>query len=123
MTTRSLRLATAAIVLPSLLAAQSDREKLIAKIDSIAGAAVKSGAVAGMAVAVVKGNDTLLMKGYGFADVENQVPVTPRTVFRIGSVTKQFTSAAVMQLIEQGKLSLDDDITKYLPQVPVHGRK
>jgi CubicO group peptidase (beta-lactamase class C family) len=104
-------------------AQQLSRDAIIQKIDSIAAAPTKSGNVAGIAIAVVKGRDTLLMKGYGYADLENQVPVTPQTVFRIGSVTKQFTSAAIMKLIEQGKLSLDDDITKYLPQVPTHGRK
>ena len=76
-----------------------------------------------MAVAVVRGGDTLLMKGYGFADVENQLPATPQSVFRIGSITKQFTSAAVMQLVEQGKVSRDDDITKYITSYPSHGRR
>jgi CubicO group peptidase (beta-lactamase class C family) len=79
--------------------------------------------VAAISVAVVRGRDTLVMKGYGFADVENEVPATAQTVYRIGSVTKQFTSVATMQLIEQGKLSLDDDVTKYVPSAPVHGRK
>src|SRR5437773_245301 len=104
------------------LTAQS-RSVLVARIDSIAAAPVKSGNVAGMAVAVVKGRDTLLMRGYGLADLENQLPVTPQTVFRIGSITKQFTSSAVMQLVEQGKIGLDDDITKYLPNIPTHGRR
>lgn len=99
------------------------RAALIQRLDSIAGAPVKSGAVAGMAVAVVKGRDTLLMKGYGLADLENQVPVTPQTVFRIGSVTKQFTSAAVMQLVEAEKVGLDDDMSKYIPKYPTRGRK
>lgn len=108
----------------STLAAQtSSRAALIQRLDSIAGAPVKSGAVAGMAVAVVKGRDTLLMKGYGMADVENQVPVTPQTVFRIGSVTKQFTSATVMQFVEAEKVSLDDDMSKYIPKYPTRGRK
>jgi D-alanyl-D-alanine carboxypeptidase len=106
------------------LAAQTpSRAALVQRLDSIAGAPVKSGAVAGMAVAVVKGRDTLLMKGYGMADVENQVPATPQTVFRIGSITKQFTSSAVMQFVEQGKVSLDDDMTKYIPKYPTRGRK
>jgi CubicO group peptidase (beta-lactamase class C family) len=78
---------------------------------------------AGLAIAVVRGGDTLVMKGYGLAEVENELPVTPRTVFRIGSVTKQFTSAAVMQLVEQGKVSLDDDVTKYFPDFPTRGER
>jgi D-alanyl-D-alanine carboxypeptidase len=99
------------------------RARVVHLIDSIAAAPVKSGVVAGVAVAVVKGRDTLLFRGYGFADLENKVPVTPQTVFRIGSITKQFTSSAVMQLVEQGKIGLDDDIMKYLPNVPTHGRR
>ena len=104
-------------------AAAQSRSDLVARLDSIAAAPVKAGNQAGLAVAVVKGRDTLLMRGYGFADLENQVPVTPQTVFRIGSITKQFTSSAVMQLVEQGKIGLDDDITKYLPNIPTHGRR
>jgi D-alanyl-D-alanine carboxypeptidase len=57
------------------------------------------------------------------ADIENEVPATPLTVYRIGSVTKQFTSVAIMQLVDQGKLSLDDDVTKYVPNAPTHGRR
>ena len=106
----------------SALESQSSRTVMLARLDSIAAAPVKSGAVAGMAVAVVKGRDTLLYNGYGFADLENQVPVTPTTVFRIGSITKQFTSSVIMQLVEQHKLSLDDNITKYIPNFPTHGR-
>jgi CubicO group peptidase (beta-lactamase class C family) len=116
---------TAATLLASrtTTAQQPARAALVHTIDSIAAAPAKSGAVAGMAVAVIRGHDTLLMKGYGFSDLENRVPVTPQSVFRIGSVTKQFTSSAVMQLVEQGKLHLDDDIKTYLPQVQTHGRK
>lgn len=90
--------------------------------DSLAKAALADN-VAGLAIAVVRGRDTLVMKGYGLADVENEIPVTPRTVFRIGSVTKQFTSAAVMRLVEQGKVGLDDEITKYFPDFPTQGER
>jgi CubicO group peptidase (beta-lactamase class C family) len=80
------------------------------------------GPSAGLSLAVVKGRDTLVMKGYGSANVELDVPATERTVHRIGSVAKQFTSAAVMQLVEQGKLRLDDTLGALLPQVPAHWR-
>jgi D-alanyl-D-alanine carboxypeptidase len=102
--------------------ATMSRATLVTQIDSIAAAPVKSGAVAGMAVAVVRGRDTLLMKGYGFADVENQVAVTPATVFKIGSLTKQFTSAAIMQLVERKSVSLDDHLNRFIPAFPTHGR-
>src|SRR6185437_5337385 len=60
----------------------------------------------------------LLAKGYGLADVELDVPVTPETVFQSGSVGKQFESAAIMMLVEEGKVCLDDSITKYFPDAP-----
>ena len=72
--------------------------------------------VAGAAVSVVKDGKLFFAKGYGYADVENKIPVDPdQTVFRIGSVTKLFTWTAVMQLVEQGKLSLDEPISRYSP--------
>jgi CubicO group peptidase (beta-lactamase class C family) len=76
-----------------------------------------------MSVAVVRGRDTIAMKGYGLADVENDVRSTERTVYRIGSITKQFTAAAVLQLVEQGRLSLDDSIGKHLQTVPAGWRR
>lgn len=106
----------------SLASAQADRARFVSSVDSIVSARLTSGPVAGMAVAVIKGRDTLLVKGYGFADVENELPATARHIFRIGSITKQFTAAAIMQLVEQGKVTLDDDITKFLPDFPVQGR-
>jgi CubicO group peptidase (beta-lactamase class C family) len=120
----TVRTAALAVCVAGPASAQSPaRAALLARLDSIAAAPTKAGSVAGMAVAVVKGRDTLLLKGYGHADVENQVAVTPQTVFRIGSITKQFTSAAVMQFVEAGKLGLDDEITKYGLTFPVHGRR
>jgi CubicO group peptidase (beta-lactamase class C family) len=101
----------------------ASRDVVMHAADSIVDAILKRGRVAAVSVAVLRGRDTLVMKGYGMADLENDVPATPATVYRIGSVTKQFTSVAVMQLVEQGKLSLDDDVTKYVPNAPTHGRK
>ena len=118
--------ALAVLALPSLATSQSgrvSRDVIARAADSIAQAYLQRGHVAALSIAVVRGRDTIVMKGYGLADIENEVPATAQTVFRIGSVTKQFTSVAVMQLIQQGKLSLDDEITKYVPTAPVHGRK
>ena len=72
--------------------------------------------VAGMAVGVVRRGDPLLVEGFGFADLENEVPATPRTVFRIGSITKQFTAAAVLRLAEEERLDLDDPVSRWLPE-------
>ncbi|MEN9685505.1 MAG: hypothetical protein RLZZ28_1291 [Bacteroidota bacterium] len=67
------------------------------------------------AVLVMKGNEMLLRKAYGMADREWNIPNTPETKFQIGSITKQFTAAAVLQLVEQGKLNLDDKLSKFFP--------
>jgi D-alanyl-D-alanine carboxypeptidase len=91
------------------------RARVVATIDSLASAFLANGPVAGISVAVVKGGGTILMKGYGLADVENEVPATAKTVYRIGSIAKQFTSAAIMRLVDAGKLSLDDTLGRLLP--------
>ncbi|HEX9940497.1 MAG TPA: serine hydrolase [Thermoanaerobaculia bacterium] len=77
----------------------------------------------GAAVLVMKDGQVVLRKGYGMANLELGVPVSPDMVFEIGSVTKQFTAAAILMLEEQGKLRLADEVTKYLPDYPTHGEK
>ena len=104
-------------------AAAQSRDALVQRLDSIANAPVVEQRVVGIGVAVVKGSDTLLLKGYGKADVEWNVPMAADAMFEIGSVTKQFTAAALLQLRDEGKLSLDDEITKYLPDFPTRGHK
>jgi CubicO group peptidase (beta-lactamase class C family) len=99
------------------------RAALQRTVDSLVANALTEGPVAGMSVAVVRGRDTVVMKGYGFADVENDVPATAQTVYRIGSITKQYTAAAVLQLVEQNKISLDDSLGKHLPAAPAGWRK
>ena len=99
------------------------RAALQRTVDSLAAAAIAEGPVAGISVAVVRGRDTVVMKGYGLADAENDVPATAQTVYRIGSITKQFTAAAVMQLVEQGKLTVGDTIGGRVPNLPAGWRK
>jgi CubicO group peptidase (beta-lactamase class C family) len=77
----------------------------------------------GAAVLVAKDGQALLRKGYGMASVELGVPMQPDMVFEIASVTKVFTATAILLLQDRGKLSLDDEITKYLPEYPTHGQK
>jgi CubicO group peptidase (beta-lactamase class C family) len=79
--------------------------------------------MAGLAIAIERQGQRLVEKGYGWADLENDVPVTPETVFRIGSITKQFTAAIIMQLVEEGALGLDDPIDRFLPDYPAHGAR
>ena len=105
-------------------AAQStDRAALVKQLDSLAGSGILEKRAAGLVAAVVRGNDTLLLKGYGKADVEWDVPMPADAMFEIGSVTKQFTAVAILQLRDQGKLSLDDDITKWLTDFDTRGNK
>jgi CubicO group peptidase (beta-lactamase class C family) len=70
------------------------------------------------AVLVARGSDAILSKGYGSANLEWDVPNTPATKFRLGSITKQFTAASILLLEERGKLKLDDPIKKYVPEAP-----
>lgn len=77
----------------------------------------------GAAIAVVRSGEIVFKKGYGSANLEYDIPVTPSTVFHIASVSKQFTVFAVLLLQEQGKLSLDDDVRMFLPEVPDFGHR
>lgn len=95
------------------------RAELTARVDSLAKAFIAEPESPGLSIAVIRaGRDTLVYKGYGKADIENDVPATAATVYRIGSITKQFTSAAVMRLVENGTVRLGDSIGKYLPELP-----
>ena len=104
-------------------AQQPSRAALVKQLDSIAESGVLENRVVGVVAAVVRGNDTLLLKGYGKADVEWNVPMPADAVFEIGSITKQFTAAAILQLRDEGKLTLDDDVTKWLPDFDTRGNK
>lgn len=106
-----------------LWAQQSDRHALVHTIDSIATAPIEAGQAAGMSIAVVRGSDEIVLKGYGRADLELDVPTPERAVYEIGSVTKQFTAVAILQLQERGLLSLDDPLTDYLPDYPTQGHR
>ena len=92
------------------------RAALVARLDSIATEYVREQPVAGMTIAVVRRGDTLLLEGYGERDREKHLPADAGTVYRVGSITKQFTTAAVMRLVEKGSVKLDDPITRHLPQ-------
>lgn len=77
----------------------------------------------GVAVLVAKDGEVVLRKGYGLANIEHNIPITPETVFRIGSMTKFFTATAILLLVEQGKINLEDEIARFLPEYPTHGEK
>ena len=96
---------------------------LVSRIDSLAEATLAGGSVAALSIGVQRGGDVLLTRGYGLADIENDVPATAETVYRIGSITKQFTAAAVMQLVQAGEIGLGDLITDHLPDYPMQGHE
>src|SRR5687768_7366350 len=75
----------------------------------------------GCAVGVAVGGKPVLMKAYGMADLEHDVPNTPDTIFESGSVAKQFTAMAILLLAEDGRLSLDDQVRKHIPELPDYG--
>jgi CubicO group peptidase (beta-lactamase class C family) len=74
--------------------------------------------VPGMSISIIADNKTLYKRGFGFRDILSGLPATPRTLYGIGSVTKSFTALAIMQLVEEGKVGLDDSVDKYVPNVP-----
>jgi CubicO group peptidase (beta-lactamase class C family) len=76
----------------------------------------------GCAVGVMRDGKLVLARGYGLANLEHGIPITPSTVFDIGSTSKQFTAASVVLLAQQGKLSLDDDVRKHIPELPDYGK-
>lgn len=87
------------------------------RLDQIANSYTADNAFMG-SVLVARGNEILLNKGYGKADLEQNIPNDPDTKFRIGSLTKQFTAALVLLLQQDGKLRIEDPVRKYLPDAP-----
>lgn len=92
---------------------------LAARVDSIFRAEIRPDGP-GCALGVYRDGNLELARGYGVASLEERRPITPRTTFNLGSVAKQFTALAVLQLEEQGRLSLADDVRRFLPELPVH---
>src|ERR1700724_199998 len=87
-------------------------------VDDYIGAEMAKQHVPGLALLVSRGGKVIRAQGYGMANVELQVPVKPETIFQSGSVGKQFTATAVMMLVEEGKIGLEDVVPKYLKGAP-----
>ena len=92
------------------------------RVDALA-QKVLSRPVAGISVAVARDGKVILARGFGMANVEHSVQVTPETVFHIDSISKNILAAVLLQLVHQGKLNLDDDVTKYVPEAPTQGHR
>lgn len=91
--------------------------------DSLAEAAIVSEASPGLSIAVGLDGKVVFSRGYGHAKVADKIPAGTETVYGITSITKQFTAAAILKLMEQGKIALDEPITTYLPDFPVQGHQ
>lgn len=87
-------------------------------VDEYVRGALRERHIPGAAIAVIKNGKIVKTAGYGLASVEFSVPATPETVFEIGSVSKQITAAAIILLVEDGKINLDEKISRYLPNTP-----
>jgi CubicO group peptidase (beta-lactamase class C family) len=109
------------LILASFLLSGAGSENIASELDAIASSYYPS-TEPGAAVLVMKDGEVLLRKGYGLADLEQGIEIEPDMVFRIGSVTKQFTAAAILLLEEEGKLSIKDDFRKFLPDYPASFR-
>jgi CubicO group peptidase (beta-lactamase class C family) len=96
----------------SFVGAQTD------PIDAYIKAEMEKRRIPGLALTVIQHGEVIKMQGYGLANVELDVPVTPDTVFELASVTKQFTATAIMRLVEEGKVGLDNPISHYLSTTP-----
>jgi CubicO group peptidase (beta-lactamase class C family) len=88
------------------------------RVDRVVKAAMSTYKIPGVSLAVLRNGKIILLKSYGLANVEHQVPVKPETIFQSGSIGKQFTAAAIMILAQENKLSLDDKVSKYFPDAP-----
>ena len=95
----------------------SSDEAVKTRLDQVASSYTKGNTFMGT-VLVVKGDDVLLNKGYGKASLEWGIANEPDVKFRLGSLTKQFTATLVLQLQQEGKLNIDDPVSKYLPDTP-----
>ena len=118
-----LSLAFAFVLSLPLLSLRAQAPEWLDKVDAIIAARTAKTDAVGFSVGIAQHGKVLLAKGYGLAEAEHDVPATATTMFRIGSITKQFTAAAILRAVEQQKLALDDDLSKFVPDFPLQGKK
>jgi CubicO group peptidase (beta-lactamase class C family) len=97
-------------------------DKKTAAVDEVFTDLTKAGSP-GCALGVYRNGQIIYSKGYGLANLEENVAITPQSVFDIGSTSKQFSAASILLLEKQGKLSVNDDVRKYIPELPDYGQK
>jgi CubicO group peptidase (beta-lactamase class C family) len=115
--TRYARAFLVAILLTAFAQGQQRYDSELREFEAFAAAEMKAQQMPGLSVAVMKG-DFLWSKGFGWADVENRVPASAESSYRMASVTKPMTAVAVLELVEQGKIDLDAEVQKYVPDFP-----
>jgi CubicO group peptidase (beta-lactamase class C family) len=95
----------------------AELSKAIEQVDALAASEIAKDNIGSITIGVVSGGKLVWTKSYGYADTEKKAPANRDTVYRIGSITKQFTALMLLQLVEQGKVHLSDPVEKYLPEV------
>ncbi|MCW3119857.1 MAG: serine hydrolase [Chitinophagaceae bacterium] len=100
---------------------QNDEHKLTSEFDRLLGEQFRSNET-GAAVLVARKGKVIYKKAFGMANLELNMPMQEESIFKIGSITKQFTAIAILQLMEQGKLTLQDAITRFIPDYPMQGK-
>jgi len=105
------------LAIPRATDAQAPADPVTRQVDSLFSHYARTDAP-GLAVAVVRDGRIVLARGYGLADLEHRIPITPSTVFDVASVSKQFAGLAIAMLVEQGKVRLEDDVRRYIPELP-----
>jgi CubicO group peptidase (beta-lactamase class C family) len=106
-------------LMPAALIGQASHDTALdARVDAYVASELAAQHIPGIALGVMRDGHIIKARGYGLANVELNVPVTPQSIFQTGSVGKQFTAALVMMLVEDGTLGLDDKIAKYFPDAP-----
>lgn len=111
----SIRLIHACLLLLSLSATAIARAD---QVDDFIRAGMRRQKIPGLSLVVLRNGQIIKAEGYGFADIKRRIPATPETVYRIASVSKQFIAAGIMVLVQDGRLSLDDSVRKYLEGAP-----
>ena len=103
------------------LGSSAAKESLVG-FDSFVNEAIQAWEVPGLAIAIVKNGEVILAEGFGLRDVEKKLPVTPKTLFAIGSCTKAFTTFVMGTLVDEGKLDWDKPVRTYIPELRMHDR-
>jgi CubicO group peptidase (beta-lactamase class C family) len=122
-----MRITTFLLALPLLGSAATGQAAALhaddvdARVAGLVDELMQADGAVGLSVAVGVGDEVVVSRGFGLAEVEHGIPADARTCFRIGSITKQFTAAAICRLSERGELHYDDDMKEYVPSFPTQG--